>query len=98
MTILVSRNDVQGTAALAARGASTHLEAARTSQVLDVANVDAAIADLVQALSETVYVRSCFGSVGSNVRDLESDGVQRACDWVAEKVLQAIDPDEVWKV
>lgn len=91
MSIPVSRNDITGTAMTAARGAAMHLEYARTSPVMDEASLQAASVDLVQALSEVVYLRSGFGPVGNDVRDFDSEGVEATCAHIAEKILCAIE-------
>lgn len=91
MSIPVSRNDITGTAMTAARGAASHLQYARTSPTLDVDSLQAAQVDLVQALAETVYLRSGFGPVGNNVRDFDSQGVENTCALITEKILTAID-------
>lgn len=91
MSIPVSRNDITGTAMTAARGAASHLQYARTSPVLDSDSLQAAQVDLVQALSEVVYLRSGFGPVGNSVRDFDSDGVAATCDRITERILEAIE-------
>lgn len=91
MAIPVSRNDITGTAMTAARGAADHLQYARTSPVMDADSLQAASVDLVQALAETVYLRSGFGPVGNNVRDFDSEGVENTCAHITEKILEAIE-------
>ena len=93
MAILVSRNNVLGTAMTQARVAAAHLEDARSGGQrgsFPSESMSEALESLIQALAETAYVASGVGSVGANLRDLESDGVESACDSLAAKIRAAL--------